>query len=366
MNIIIDARMINEHLHGIARYTYELIKYLADDKSIELHILINDIEKTKKIFNGIDRINYIYVKEKFLSLGEQLRLPLILNKFNKSNTLFHSPSFVSSPLIKLKTAMTIHDLNHLRFPQFYSKFHKYYYEFIVKPSANKAEIIFTDSEFSKKEILEWLQCDERKVVVTYCGVDSGFSDEIGEEQLHFVRSKYNLPEDYILYVGNLKPHKNVSNLLKAMSVVKSKTTLLINGKPNEELGNIIEKCNLNDRVKFIGYIDDADLAPLYKMAKIFIFPSLYEGFGLPPLEAMASGCAVITSNKSSLPEVVGDAAITVDPNDYNEIGKAIDLLLGDENLRNELISKGYERSKIFTWEKTNDVIRDVYMMILKN
>lgn len=304
------------------------------------------------------------MKSGFLNISEQIELPLKLNKY-KNEAIFHSPSFVSSPFIKCPTIMTIHDLNHLKFPEYYTKFHKHYYNYIVKSSALKAKKILTVSEFSKKEIVNWLNCESEKVVVTYNGVDENFKVIKDNGKLVNIREKYELPQKFVLYIGNLKPHKNISNLIKAIKNINQEIILVINGKVNEILDKIIEENHLEREIKFIGYVDDDDLPALYNLAELFVYPSLYEGFGLPPLEAMACGCPVITSNTSSLPEVVGDAGILVNPYDVDEIAKAIDLILSNENLRNELKEKGLEQAKNFSWRKTAEGTLKVYEDVYK-
>jgi len=210
MIVIIDIRMISEYLHGIARYTYELISYLSAEHNIKFIFLSN---KNNNLIKNKD--NYYIIGPKFLSIQEQIELPLKLNRY-RNKAIFHSPSFITSPFIKCPTIMTIHDLNHLKFPEYYTKFHKHYYNFIVKPSALKAKKILTVSEFSKKEIINWLNCDSEKVVVTYNGVDENFKIINDNDLLERIKNKYNLPEKFVLYIGNLKPHKNISNLIKAI------------------------------------------------------------------------------------------------------------------------------------------------------
>lgn len=361
MDIIIDVRMVDEHLHGIARYTYELINHMKKYSDIKFYLLTNNIQVSKNIFGENDgKINFIEIKAKFLSLREQLELPYIVNKFKKC--IFHSPSFVASPFIKNKMIMTIHDLNHLRYPQFYTPFHKYYYKYIVKPSAKKSCKVLTVSEFSKKELTEWLSCDDKKVSVTYNGIDDKFKPIYDKEALKSVSEKYQLPEKFILYIGNTKPHKNVETLLKAMKYINDETTLVLNGKANESLSKIIQENHLEEKVKFIGFAEDSDLPKLYSLAKIFVFPSLYEGFGLPPLEAMASGCPTIVSNSSSLPEVVGDAAIMFEPLNYKELAQKLKNLLQDEELRNYYKEKGMEQAKKYQWEATADQTYRLYKL----
>lgn len=363
MKIIIDARMVDDKLHGIARYTYEIINKLAYENDLDITLLVNNLDLSKDIFKN-DKLKFIKMKSPFLSPNEQVELPYVLNKFK--DVLFHSPSFVSSPLIKCKSVMTIHDLNHIKFPQYYSKLHKYYYKYIVKNCVLKAEKIITVSQYSKEELLKWLRCSEDKIEVTYNGLDKKFCLIDDVDKLEKVKHKYDLPKKYMLYIGNQKPHKNVKRLLEAISLLEDNITLVINGTPNDDIKNFLRQYKIKNKVKFIGYVDDKDLPALYNLAYLFIFPSLYEGFGLPPLEAMACGCPVITSNTSSLPEVVGDAALLIDPYSCEEIAEAIRKLLRDNSLYQELIKKGLANAHKFSWSITTKHTLNIYENILRS
>lgn len=359
LNVIIDVRMVDRHLHGIARYAYEIVKHMSFENKVHMMLLVNDLNLSKEIFGKFNNIEFIKMKSKFLSLSEQIELPLVVNKY-RGKAIFHSPSFVSSPFIKTKMIMTIHDLNHLRFPQYYSPFHKYYYKYIVKPSALKCKKILTVSEFSKKEIVDWLKCGRDKVVVTYNGVDDRFKYIDDNNKLIKVKNKYNLPDKFVLYIGNLKPHKNVKTLIKAMGLVDNDIKLVINGKVNKSLMEVINTYNLKSKISFIGYVDDEDLPILYNLAKVFVFPSLYEGFGLPPLEAMACGCPVIVSNTSSLPEVVGNVGYEFEPNDYVKLSTLINKSLNEEYDKKKLI----ERADFFSWRRTyGETLNKYYKLI---
>ena len=359
MNLIIDARMVHKELHGIARYTYELINNLARDYKVNLTLLTNNEEESRALFIAHKNLNYITMKSKFLSPKEQFELPRLLNKYSK-NYIFHSPSFSSSPFLKIKSIMTIHDLNHIRYPQFYTPLHRYYYNFIVKPCALKCSKILTVSQFSKRELLEWLKCDEEKISVTYNGIDGKFSREKDETKLEAIRKKYKLPKNFVLYVGNQKPHKNVEVLVRAMQYVESDIKLVMNGKYTENISAIIDEKNLKDKIQAIGFIEDEDLPILYSCAHLFVFPSLYEGFGLPPLEAMACGCPAIVADTSSLPEAVGEAAIKFKATDYEALGKAINEILNNEELKNKLVADGLEQAARYKWKETAALTYNIY------
>lgn len=360
MNLIIDGRMIEKELHGIGRYTYELVRRLVKEENVNIKLLTNNETISKEIL-GENNIEYIRIKSKFLSPFEVFELPIVINKYSKDH-IFHSPSFSASPFIKNKSVITIHDLNHLKLPQYYSKFHKYYYKFIVRPFSLKCEKILTVSNFSKMEIVEWLKCSPNNVVVTYNGIDKKFKKIDNVKELEHIKNKYSLPDKFILYVGNLKPHKDVKTLIKSIEGLN--LNLVISGKSNELIDRTIEVSDLKEYVKFIGYIDDNDLPKIYNLADLFVFPSLYEGFGLPPLEAMASGCPTIVSSAACLQEVVGDNKFVFKMEDYEELSKKINEVMDNEKYRNDLIDIGINRAKLYSWDKCYNETLEVYKNIL--
>lgn len=361
MNIIIDARMVEKNLHGIGRYTFELVKRLIKQPNISLKLITNNESLSKEIFEESAKISYLTMKSKFLSPFEIIEFPLILNRY-KNDHIFHSTSFSSSPFIRVKSFITIHDLNHLALPQYYSKFHKYYYRFIVKPFSLKCNKIFTVSKFSKDEIVNWLGCNEEKVIVTYNGIDFE-KFKVNSKLNEDIKKKYSLPQKYILYIGNLKPHKNLERVLKAFEQIEDKEIkLVINNNNNMELKRIINLLKLTDRVKFIGFVDDKDLSGIYNQSEVFVFPSLYEGFGLPPLEAIASGTKVVTSNNTALGELFSDIAITVNPYSVTEIAKGINTAL---NIENSKMNIHYLEEK-FNWDKLVESVLNEYKRINMN
>ncbi|BDU91054.1 glycosyltransferase family 4 protein [Clostridium perfringens] len=326
-NIIIDARMVNEELHGIGRYTYELVKGLINDERFNVKLLVNDKNLAEKIF-GDKCVGFIVIKSKFLSISEIIEIPAKVN--NLKDYIYYTPSFSCSPFIKLESYITLHDLNHLALPQYYSKFHGLYYRFIVKPFSNKCKKIFTVSNFSKKEILKWLKCKDEKIIVTYNGIDEKFRRINDLNLLNLIKEKYNLPEKFVLYIGNQKPHKNLETLIKAMVNVNSK--LVINGKPCVRIQNLIKELNIEEKIEFIGYVDDNDLPLIYNLASVFVFPSLYEGFGLPAIEAMTCGCQTIVANSEALIEVTDGNAILFDKLNHLDLSNKINVTLNHYNV----------------------------------
>jgi len=206
-----------------------------------------------------------------------------------------------------------------------------------------------------------------KVEVIHNAIDMRLAGEPTQEEVARVRERFLLTSPFVLYTGNIKPHKNVDRLIEAFSILRQRgpddVKLLVIGDEISKYPNLrrlVHRFQLHQHVRFLGFVPDATLAVLYRLASVFVFPSLYEGFGLPPLEAMAAGAPVITSNVSSLPEVVGNAAILIDPMDAGAIANAMGRVLGDPNLREDLIRRGRERVKAFSWTRSVARVRQVY------
>ncbi|OCL25566.1 hypothetical protein U472_14640 [Orenia metallireducens] len=357
--ILFDYRMKN--WSGIGRYSSNLIEELSKIKIADQLSLFSNYGKRQ-----IDDFKIINCHSNVFSVSEQIELPY-LNLKNKID-LFHSPHFVF-PIFKFnKLVLTIHDLTPLLFPEYFSSFARGYMRAMIWLSKFKADKIITVSKNTKEDLIKNFGFKENKIKVIYNGVEESYQPFIDQELLKDTRQKYNTGENCILYVGNIKPHKNIPRLLKALSKVNEDSKLIIVGKRDkayDEIFEVIDKYQLNERVIFTGFVPDEDLILLYNAATLFVYPSLYEGFGLPPLEAMACGTPVITSNVSSLPEVVGDAAITINPYNIEELSDSINKVLSSKELQQELSQKGLERSKEFTWRRTAEETLKVYEELLK-
>jgi glycosyltransferase involved in cell wall biosynthesis len=265
--------------------------------------------------------------------------------------VYFSPGFNPPIWSPVPFVFTIHDLIFLHFPEEASALMQPYFNWVVKSAAHHAYRVLTVSEFSKQEIIKWANLPEEKVVVVGNGVGAEFTPDGPVHHPGY---------PYLLYVGNQRPHKNLDRLLLAFAKVQlNSVRLVISGNPESSILDRIKDLNLEDRVVFTGFIPDSDLPHYYRGAIALIFPSLYEGFGLPPLEAMACGVPVITSNRSSLPEVVGDAAILVDPLDVDALAQQIERVIKDRDLQKYLAVKGIERAKLFTWERTAKLTEDI-------
>jgi glycosyltransferase involved in cell wall biosynthesis len=285
--------------------------------------------------------------------------------------LFHAPHYVLPALAPCRSVVTIHDCIHLRFPQYLpSRLGHTYARMALWVATHRSARVLTVSEASKRDILEFFDVPESKITVIYNAIDERFSEEPAADEVLRVKERYQLNDPFILYAGNIKPHKNLVRLIEAFSQIRQgpfqELKLLIIGDQISKLPALrraVHQLKLHKHVRFLGYIPDETLAVLYRSAEVFVFPSLYEGFGLPPLEAMASGTPVVTSNVSSLPEVAGDAAVLVDPYDVDSIVEGLRRVLSDPALAAELRRKGLERAREFSWERSVAKTRQVYQQV---
>ncbi|MDP3987636.1 MAG: glycosyltransferase family 1 protein [Candidatus Levybacteria bacterium] len=292
--------------------------------------------------------------------------------------VFFSPTHYLPLFTPFPCAISILDLSYLKYPLLFKKRDLYQLKIWSKFSINKSKRVFTISNSSRNDIIKTYQLPEEKVVVTYPGIKSvssikPFGPELRVEgykalSMDKITKRYGIDGEYVLFVGTLQPRKNIGKLIEAFSKVltlnsqlsrlaakRATLSLAIVGKKGwqyEEILDAPKKFGVEGRVKFLENVTDEDLPTFYKNALCFVLPSLYEGFGLPILEAMQNGCPVITSNVSSLPEAGGDAAIYINPQDVDDIAQKLEKVIKDDKLRKEMIKKGYEQVKKFSWEKT--------------
>ena len=264
----------------------------------------------------------------------------------------------------------MHDLSFLLFAECHEKSLREFLEKVVPRSVARASMVLADSVNTMNDLVCLLDVDPKRVDVVYPGVGEAFRRVTDEEALNKVRNKYNLHFPFILYVGTIEPRKNLSRLIQAYARLKTRRELdhklVIGGGKGWLYDDVFQRASdlrVEEDVIFSGYIPDEDLPALYSLAEMFVFPSLYEGFGLPPLEAMACGTPVITSNVSSLPEIVEGAGIMINPLDIDELAQAIDNLLTDSALQRELCEKGIERAKAFTWRATAEKLLGLYQRV---
>jgi glycosyltransferase involved in cell wall biosynthesis len=364
VRIGIDARKL--HDFGIGTYIRNLLRQLARiDRQTEFVLLCRDADADPLRALGANFRPVIETAGNY-SIAEQIRIPLALKR--EGVTLFHAPHYVLPPLAPCTSVVTIHDCIHLMFPQYLPNRLAYgYARASITLAARCATRVMTVSESSKRDILRFVHVDPDKISVIPNAYDERFGVEPREEDVVRVRERYQLHDEFVLYAGNVKPHKNLERLIAAFKMVRSRgldhlKLVLIGDEISKyaALRRAVHQHQLHQYVRFLGYLPEETLAVMYRLAGVFVFPSLYEGFGLPPLEAMASGTPVVTSNVSSLPEVAGDAAILVDPYDPEAIADGIFRVLSDETLRRQMRTKGLARAHQFAWESSVRRVHDIY------
>ncbi|MCL5257191.1 MAG: glycosyltransferase family 4 protein [Chloroflexi bacterium] len=289
--------------------------------------------------------------------------------------LLHCPYFAGPVLSPCGMVVTIHDIIPFLMPAYRGPWWAMFYWSLVRAAARRADMVITDSRASQVDISRKLRIDPARIAVTPLGVSDWLRLPLSAEKKAALMSRFAISGPFILYVGGLDVRKNVKRLLRAYASASRGRSgfpmLVIVGKPHSDntrvfpdLAAVIGELRLSDAVVFTGPVTDEEKAALYQAADLFVFPSLYEGFGLPPLEAMASGTPVLASNSSSLPEVVGDAGMLVEPTDTDAMASAMAKIVYDDGLREELRQRGLERAREFSWERTARQTIDIYRSIL--
>lgn len=367
MRIAIDARKL--HDFGIGTYTRNLLRYLARiDRESEYLLLCHEPDLAISTALG-PNFRTVLEPSPTYSIREQIHVPWVLRR--ERADVFHAPHYVLPPAARCRAVVTIHDCIHLMFPQYLPNRAAYAYARVAMWSAvRRSHRILTVSEASKRDIIHFFNVPPEKIVVVYNAIDERFSVVPPDEHVARVRERYQLEHEFVLYVGNIKPHKNLVRLIEAFDLLRQRgyeqLKLLIIGDEISKLPALrraVHRHKLHKHVRFLGFQPDETLAILYRLAAVFVFPSLYEGFGLPPLEAMACGTPVVTSNVSSLPEVTGDAAVLVDPYDIESIAHGMHQVLSRPALRQDLRAKGIARAREFSWERSVARTRQLYVEV---
>lgn len=356
---------------GIGRYSYELAKAIYELNEIDFKIVIR--KEDKESFSFVKQEDLIVVNDikssRDRNYYEQFVLPQKIYKLYPE-AIIHYPDSMAPIFAKNKVVITVHDLAFKSLKNVFTKKTVLWKNFITDISIKKANSIIAITNFTQKEVLKhYPKTDLSKIKVIYNGFNDFSKDKIN---LNRVRSKIKniTNKNYILTVSTISPRKNVDGLIRAFSLIKEHTDLSLvicgnNGWLFEDVFKLVEELKLKDRVFFTGKVDDNELKHLYKNAQIFVYPSFYEGFGLPPLEAMSYGIPTITTNRTSLPEVVGEDSLLVDPNNIKAMSLAIKKLLDSKELREEYSAKGLRRIKKFSWKKCAEEVLDFYRKIVK-
>ena len=305
-------------------------------------------------------------------LWHRARLPIPVEVFTGRTRLYHATDFVLPPTLPgTKTLLTVHDLSFIRVPETASPSLRAYLERVVPRSARRADHILADSEATKRDLIELYNLPPEKLTVLLSGVDPRFQPVGDSVVIMTTRSRYNIGErPYILSVGTVQPRKNYSRLVQALANLRQSGEdvglVIVGGRGwlEDTIYETIRETGMEEFVRFTGFAEEDDLPALYSGAVCCALPSLYEGFGIPVLEAMACGTPVVTSNISSLPEVAGEAGLLVNPYDVEELTETLKRVIGDSGLREDLIQRGFEQAKRFTWAESAHHLRDIYRGML--
>jgi len=357
---------------GIGRYVRELIGALLQlDTTNQYHLFA---ASPFPIPHSPFPITHLPFHDKWLMrIWHRARLPLPVELITGRIDLFHSPDFTLPPTLPgTRTLLTVHDLSFIQDPDSADERLRAYLDKVVPRSVRRADHILADSQATKEDLIDLWQTPAAKITVIYCGVEPCFRPVTDPAALAAVRARYQLSDGaFILSVSTLQPRKNYRRLIQAFAPLAGRypdLALVIAGGKGWGYDEILaepERLGIAKRVRFPGFVADADLPALYSAAAVFAYPSLYEGFGLPVLEAMACEAPVIASNRPSLPEVTGDAGLQVDPLEVDGWTAGMERLLTDTALRVDLIAKGKAQAGHFTWEKAAEQLLATYERLLK-
>lgn len=370
--ILVNCLQLNKQLTGIQYHIKKLCEALSnrdrDDICIDFLVPKNIILKNLDI--SPENCKFVVVNNKFERVFFE---QFLLHKFLKKNqyNLYHSPTNTLPYFSNFPSVVTIHDLLTFDNPELCQKDTAIFFRKILPSSIKKAQKIIVVSNEVKERLKERFNVPENKVTVIHNGVDANFWKKNNRQKLEGIKQKYLLPEKFILFVGAIEPKKNLTRLVKAIYILKVKhkieQKLVVVGKKGWKYNLVFEKIKelkLEQEVCFTGYVSEEDLPSIYSLSDVFAFPSIYEGFGIPVLEAMACEVPVLTSNLGALPETAGGNSYLVNPFNEVEIADGIFQLLSDVNLRNMLLAKGKEWVKGFTWEQSAKETINVYKEVV--
>ncbi len=355
MRIGIDAHMLGHFETGNETYIRELVRALVElESGDEFFILVED--EAYAPISPRSNCHIIRISTRSAVRRLLFDLPRLARKwrFDLLHVTYNAPFVSPCPFV-----VTVHDVSFARHPEFFSLRDRWVLNTLVPRSVRRARAILTDTEFAKRDLIEIYHLAAEKIVVTPYAAGAQFRPHEDRSLLAAIRKKYQTSEHYLLAVGNLQPRKNLGRLIEAYAQAVREdhiaAKLVLVGQQlwgGVEVVRAVEANGLTDRVVFAGFVPEDELVLLYNAASVFVLPSLYEGFGLPVIEAMACGTPVIASNVSALPEVTGDAALLVDPCDINDLAEALARATLDRALHSEMKAKGLDRASRFSWRET--------------
>lgn len=361
---------------GVGWYTYNLINKIIElswTESFEINIFdfLNSSQNEKRLRKLLNFSENTLIKKcTYMHYGIYIRNQRLFNMipynylFRSKAEIFHFFNFIIPSNIRGKIVNTVHDMVYIRYPETMSEANYNIHRTNLQRSCINADVILTVSQNSRNEIAEFMNVPLDKIQVAYPAVDRAVF--YPNKNYGLIREKYEISGSYILYLGTLEPRKNIISIIKAFKIIsdRNKEIMLViageKGWQYDEVFRNVEDLHLQDKVIFTGYVPEEDICVLYSCALAFVFPSLYEGFGIPPLEAMACGTPVIVSEAASLREVVGDAGILVDPLDVENIAFEMERLINDSSLRTIYSKKGVNQARDFSWEKSAKKVLEIY------
>lgn len=369
VTIGIDIRVLaSGRQSGIEQYVLNLLPVMIRQApEIKFKLFFTAFREAKLSYPWMERENVelhrFYYPNRLMFVGARIFDRPRVDKLVGGVDVFFSPHFLLAPLQKkCRLVTTFHDLSFKRYPQFFSWRKKWWHGFEMNPrrQARRADKIIAISYSTRNDLASLFQVDPLKIKVIYSGVNALLGSEDKTEIIR-VRTRYQLPENFFLYLGTLEPRKNVLGILRAFDYLHKRNLLLSEshlviagerGWHDREVFAYYEQSPWKKLIHFAGAVDEKDKAVVYQLARVFVYPSFFEGFGFPPLEAMQAGVPVITSRTSSLPEVVGNAAILVDPYNIQDLAESMQILFFDQTLREEYHRRGQRQVRQFSWEKS--------------
>ncbi len=370
MRIAIDATAIPTQRVGAGNYILNLARTLIQIDRENEYVIFAQASNVPDLGNSPANakiVSLAWFSRLQRILWEQVLLPRQIRSFGID--VLHSPHYTLPVTVPCVSIVTFHDMTFFLYPQMHQYYKRIFFGAMIQIAAKRANAIVADSESSRQDILLLLDVNPNRVFTVPLGVSPAYHHVDDRESLESIRRKYHLPERFLLYVGVLEPRKNLPVLVRAYRSLVNRGiphSLVIVGRKGwmyDQLFQTIRDLDLASRVIFTGYVPEAELPLIYSTADLFIYPSLYEGFGLPVLEAMACGVPVVTSNISSMPEIVGNAGILVDPRRMDELADAVFRISTNRDLHDELAHKGAVRAQLFSWERTARETLDVYRRV---
>ena len=369
MRYAIDGRCIQDHFPGVARYTLNLVRALAEVAPEDEFLLLYDpsARNTRYSLEVLRRqanLRLVPGEAPVFSLSEQWRIPRQLRGLRPA--LIHAPYYLRPYALPAPVVLTAYDLIPLIYPRYFTLKERAIFRLAMGLALRTAQAVIAISQATASDLQRHYRLPPARLAVIALAADPAFGPQ-PMEAIAAIRQRYQLPERYALYLGSNKPHKNLVRLIEAWKMVtglrlevsspgphRSAAALVIAGHWDERYPEARQRAaalGLGGSVRFLGAVAEEHLPALYAGAELFVFPSLYEGFGLPVLEALACGVPVVCSNSSSLPEVAGDAALLVDPLDVPAMAQALGRVLGDLSLRQDLRARSLARAALFSWER---------------